>query len=179
VKRLLIFRHAKAGPHDEKHDQERALIQRGRDDAARMGRAMYERGYVPDLVLCSSAKRTVETWQHAAPELQAKSDVRFLDALYDAPEKSVLQTVRSVNSGAPVILYIGHNPGLENLARMLARKPAEPAEKRRAAAMQDKFPTSAVAVVDFDVDAWSAIAPDMGALVDFITPADLKKANTA
>src|SRR5205814_9609030 len=109
VKRLLIFRHAKAGPHDEKHDKERALIQGGRDDAALIGRAMRERGYVPDLVLCSSAKRTVETWQHAAPEL-GDPEVRFLDALYDAPEKSVLQTIRSVKARAPVILYIGHNP---------------------------------------------------------------------
>ena len=40
MKRLLIFRHAKAGPHDAKHDKERALIQRGRDDAALIGRAM-------------------------------------------------------------------------------------------------------------------------------------------
>ena len=62
---------------------------------------------------------------------------------------------------------------------MLARKPEESGEKRRVAAMKDKFPTSAVAVVDFDVDAWSEIAPDTGALADFITPAELKKANTA
>ena len=178
VKRLLIFRHAKAGPRDEKHDKERALIERGCDDAALIGRAMHEKGYKPDLVLCSSAKRTVETWQHAAPEL-GDPEVRFLDALYDAPEKSVLQTIRSVKARAPVILYIGHNPGLENLARMLVRKPADPGEKRRVAAMKDKFPTSAVAVVDFDVDAWSEIAPDTGALADFITPAELKRANTA
>jgi phosphohistidine phosphatase len=175
VKRLLIFRHAKAGPHDEEHDKERALIQRGRDDAALMGRIMREKGYKPDLVLCSSAKRTVQTWQHAAPELGGNSEVRFLDALYDAPEKSLLKTICGVKEQAPVLLYIGHNPGLENLARMLARKPTDAAEKPRLAAMKEKFPTSAVAVIDFDIDAWSAIAPGTGALVDFITLADVKK----
>ena len=39
--------------------------------------------------------------------------------------------------------------------------------------MTDKFPTSAVAVIDFNVDVWSAIAPDSGVLADFITPADV------
>ena len=129
MKRLLIFRHAKAGPRDEKHDKERALIQRGCDDAALIGRAMHEKGYKPDLVLCSSAKRTVETWQHAAPELGEDPEVRFLDALYDAPEKSILQTIRTVKTHAPVILYIGHNPGLENLARVLVRKHEADAEE--------------------------------------------------
>jgi len=57
MKRLLVFRHAKAGPHDDAHDKQRALIERGRSDAALMGRAMREEGHVPDLVLCSSAKR--------------------------------------------------------------------------------------------------------------------------
>ena len=174
MKRLLIFRHAKAGPHDEKHDKERALIQRGRDDAGLMGRAVRERGYLPDLVLCSSAKRTAETWQHAALELGAEPEIRFLDSLYDAPEKSILQTIRSVKARAPVILYIGHNPGLENLARLLARRPADAAEKRRAAAMKEKFPTSALAVIDFDAKEWDDIETGMGALSDFITPAELK-----
>ena len=55
TRRLLILRHAKAGPHDEKHDKERQLIDRGRSDSALMGRIMREKGYIPELVLCSSA----------------------------------------------------------------------------------------------------------------------------
>lgn len=173
MKRLVIFRHAKAGPHDEAHDKQRALAERGRNDAALMGRAMRDRGYLPDLVLCSSAKRTVETWEHAAPALGAKPDIRFLDELYDAPDKSVLKTIRDVKASAPVLMYIGHNPGLENLARKLVRKPGD-AEKKQIAAMEKKFPTSAVAVIDFDVSAWSKIDTGDGALSDFLTPADLK-----
>lgn len=174
MKRLLIFRHAKAGPHDEAHDKQRALIKRGRDDAALMGSAMRNRGYLPDLVLCSSAKRTAETWEYAAPELGAKPDVRFLDELYDAPEKSVLKTLRSVKDNAPVVMYIGHNPGLENLARKLVRKPEDSAKKKRLSALEQKFPTSAVAVIDFDVKAWGEMDFGEGALVDFLAPAELK-----
>jgi phosphohistidine phosphatase len=174
MKRLVVFRHAKAGPHDEAHDKQRALIDRGRNDAALMGRAMQDRGYLPNLILCSSAKRTVETWEHAAPALGKKPDVRFLDELYDAPENSLLKTIRGVKEIAPVLMYIGHNPGLENLARKLVRKPNNAAEMKRASAMEKKFPTSAVAVIDFDVKAWSYIDFGEGTLSDFLTPADLK-----
>ncbi|MGH6879218.1 MAG: SixA phosphatase family protein, partial [Rhizomicrobium sp.] len=132
MKRLLVLRHAKSGPHDEADDKQRALIERGRDDAARMGRAMRENGYLPDLVLCSSATRTVETWEHAAPELGTRPAVEFLDALYDAPESAILKCVRAAKTDAQSLLYIGHNPGLERLARMLVRKPANADERRRA-----------------------------------------------
>ena len=175
MKRLLVFRHAKAGPHDDAHDKQRALIERGRSDAALMGRAMREEGHVPDLVLCSSAKRTVETWENAAPALGAKPDVHFLDELYDAPEKSILKTIRGIKDRAPVLMYIGHNPGLENLARKLVHEPSDAAEKTRVAAMKKKFPTSAVAVIDFDAKAWEEIDTGKGTLSDFLTPADFKR----
>jgi len=174
MKRLIVFRHAKAGPHDAVHDKERALIDRGRSDAALMGRAMRDKGYLPDLVLCSSAKRTMETWECAAPALGAKPEVRFLDALYDAPEKSILKTLCSMKQSAPVLMYIGHNPGLENLARKLVRKPKDATEKKHCAAMEKKFPTSAIAVIDFDLKAWTDIEFGEGALFDFLTPADAK-----
>ena len=175
MKRLIVFRHAKAGPHDAAHDKERALIDRGRSDAALMGRAMRDKGYLPDLVLCSSAKRTMETWEYAAPALGAKPEVRFLDALYDAPEKSILKTIGGVKQSAPVLMYIGHNPGLENLARKLVRKSAkDTSEQKQRAAMEKKFPTSAFAVVDFDLKAWTDIDFGEGALFDFLTPADVK-----
>ena len=174
MKRLLIFRHAKAGPHDEAHDKQRALIERGRNDAALMGRALRDRGCLPDVVLCSSAKRTVETWEHARPALGASPEIRFLDELYDAEDKSILKTIRSMKEDVRVLMRIGHNPGLENLARNLARKPGSDAEKKRTAAMEKKFPTSAVAVLDFRVNAWSDISPGEGSLTEFLVPADLK-----
>ena len=174
MKRLLVFRHAKAGPHDEKRDKQRDLVDRGRTDSARMGRAMRERGYVPDLVLCSTAKRTAETWNHAAPALAAKPDVEFLDSLYDASETRILKCIRAVRKSAPVLLCIGHNPGLERLARQLARKPTNAEERSCYTAMVEKFPTAALAVLDFDSDAWTDICPSEGALTDFLTPGKLE-----
>lgn len=173
MKRLLIFRHAKAGPHDEKRDKQRDLIERGRADSMRMGRAMREKGYVPDLVLCSSAKRTAETWNHAAPALDASPAVEFLDALYDASESALLKCLRAAQKNAAVLLYVGHNPGLERLAKLLARTPKQAEERKRYSDMTEKFPTAAVAVLDFDVGKWADIVPASGTLTDFLTPKTL------
>jgi phosphohistidine phosphatase len=174
MRRLLILRHAKAGPHDEKHDKERQLIDRGRGDSALMGRMMRGKGYVPDLVLCSSAARTRETWEHTGPELYAEPETKFLDALYDASAGTILNCLQRASDAAASLLYIGHNPGLEELVRMLVREPESGDERRRMAVLKSKYPTAALAVIDFAVDHWVEIAPGEGALADFIMPADLK-----
>jgi phosphohistidine phosphatase len=174
MRRLLILRHAKAAPHDEKHDKERRLIERGRSDSALMGRMMHEKGYVPQLVLCSSAARTRETWEHTGPELHAKPETKFLDALYDAPAGTILNALQHARDDITTLLYIGHNPGLEQLARIMIREPANKDERRTAAALMSKYPTAALSVIDFAVDHWIELAPSAGMLVDFIVPADLK-----
>jgi phosphohistidine phosphatase len=172
--RLLILRHAKAGPHDDKHDKERRLTDRGRSDSALMGRMMHQKGYVPQLVLCSSAARTRETWEHASPELHAKPETKFLDTLYDASECTILNCLQRAGEAVPNLLYIGHNPGLEQLARLLVRDPETADERRRTAALLSKYPTAALTVIDFRADDWAEIAPAGGVLVDFTAPADLK-----
>lgn len=174
MRRLLILRHAKAGPHDEKHDRERRLIERGESDAALMGRMMRKKGYVPELVLCSSAARTRETWKHTGPELNAEPGIKYLDALYDAPEGTILNCVNRASDAAANLLYIGHNPGLERLARRLVREPENADERQRTATLMSKYPTAALAVIDFETDHWAKIAPAGGILVDFVMPADLK-----
>lgn len=173
--RLLVLRHAKAAPHDEKHDQERPLVARGRDDAARMGCAMQQKAYLPRLVLCSPAARTFETWEAVAAEIRAKPAIDLPEELYDASEKTILASVRGVRSAAPVLLYVGHNPGLERFARRMVREPQDAEERRRANSLAHEFPTAALAVIDFDARAWKDIAPHSGILADFVTPADLGK----
>jgi phosphohistidine phosphatase len=174
MRRLLILRHAKAGPHDEKHDKERQLTDRGRSDSALMGRMMREKGYVPQLVFCSSAARTRETWEHTGPELHAEPETKFLDALYDASAGTILNCLQCASDAAASLLYIGHNPGLEDLARMLVREARSGDERRRMAALMSNYPTAALAVIDFAVDHWIEIAPREGTLADFVMPADIR-----
>jgi phosphohistidine phosphatase len=177
MKRLLLLRHAKAVAGSPKlGDHDRPLNDRGHSDAPRVGAAMQHKLYVPGIVLCSTAKRTVETCRHVVAEFDAAPTVEFRDDLYLAPAKIIANAVRAIDVAADVALVIGHNPGLEECAKMLARKPRSDSERKRLDALAIKFPTAALAVIDFDVDAWSGIGSGEGALTDFLRPRDITDA---
>ena len=169
--RLLLLRHAKAEQDSGEGDFARALTARGRDDAVKMGHALDTHAYIPDLVLCSPAKRTVETWELAEAELAKTPRVEFLKSLYLASPRKIFDAI--VAQGVSTLMVVGHNPGMEDIADRLSRKPQSKAEAEHRAAMRDKFPTCALAVLDFDAAAWSAIEPGTGLLSDFLRPRDL------
>lgn len=171
MKRLLLLRHAKAVTGGSKTgDHGRPLNDRGRADAPRVGIVMQHRRYLPGRVLCSTAARTRETWAGVAPELDGSPDVAFVDELYLAPWKTIAGVIRAQGGDADVLLVVGHNPGLEDCAKALARKPQSADERGRLDDIAEKFPTAALAVLDFDIAEWSALAPGTGALVDLLKP---------
>jgi phosphohistidine phosphatase len=174
MKRLLLFRHAKAVAESPKSgDHARVLSERGRRDAARMGIAMQHRSYLADLVLCSTAERTRETWKHASAEMERAPAIRFLDALYLAPWKTIAALVREGGGDAPSVLVLAHNPGLEDCARLLTREPHTPQERRLHSLLREKFPTGALAVCDFEIEDWQQMPAGAAELADFIRPRDL------
>jgi len=172
MKRLLLLRHAKSLHDDAVRDKDRPLNGRGRTDAPRMGGYMHHNRYLPQLVLCSTSKRTVETWNLLGPELDAATQVDFVDALYLAQTRTIERLIRAANNEISTLLVIGHNPGLEECAQALAQKPAGDEERELVAALHDKFPTCALAVLDFDVSDWNTA--ESGRLIDFARPKDLK-----
>lgn len=173
MKRLLLLRHAKAVAASPKlDDHARALNERGREDAPRIGSYMQHKRFLPDVVLCSTAARTRETWEQVASELDNKPDIRFLDELYLASWKTIVNAIRSSGSGKSV-LVVGHNPGLEECALELVKKPQTAPERERLANIEMKFPTAALAVIEFEIQAWKALELATGRLADFIRPKDL------
>ncbi|MGD0143317.1 MAG: histidine phosphatase family protein [Rhizomicrobium sp.] len=174
MKRLLLLRHAKAVPGDAKtDDRERTLNARGVHDAPLLGAEIHHRRYVPELAFCSTARRTVETWERLAPEFDALPAVTFLDALYLASPKTILKLVQSADNEAGTLLVLGHNPGLQDCAAALARRSPAPEERARLERMRDKFPTCALAVFDFEIAHWRDVEHGTGRLTDFIRPRDL------
>jgi len=173
MKRLLLLRHAKASPDGKgSRDHARELTARGRANAAQMGAWLHTSGYEPDLVLCSDAARTVETWEIAAQELDAAPRVEFLEQLYLAPAKRIQAIIRAV-ADVETLLVVGHNPGMEDCAATLARNPAGKDEAERHESLRQKFPTCALAVLEFDIPAWPALETGSGELVAFLRPRDL------
>jgi phosphohistidine phosphatase len=172
MKRLYLLRHAKAVPAEPAlEDHDRALAVRGMHDAGAMARYMRKNGFIPDLVLSSSAARTRQTTELVLREFGARSDYR--GALYLAEAGKIMAAVQAVPSAVAGVMVVGHNPGLEDLANLLAREPVRRKERVRRDVLEEKFPTAALAVLDFDIDKWRDIRPGEGALVDFVRPKDL------
>ncbi|HWA30558.1 MAG TPA: histidine phosphatase family protein [Rhizomicrobium sp.] len=173
MRRLLLLRHAKAVQDSGEGDFARVLNERGRKDSALMGRALDTHGYIPDLVVCSSARRTTETWELLSPELARVPRVEFAKGLYLASPKAMVTEIQDTDGGIKTLMLVGHNPGIAETAVRLARKPASKSEAKKLDEMREKYPTCALAVLDFEVESWSDVTGG-GILLEFIRPRDLK-----
>ena len=167
---LALLRHAKSSwDHPQLDDFDRPLNERGRRAAPVMGHMLASLKFLPDVVLCSSAKRTRETLDAIAPDIaSSKPDVQFDDQLYLATPDTMLACLSRAGSDAKRILLIGHNPGLHALAVALAES-GDPAQLAR---LRDHFPTAALAVISFDAASFTNISTSGGYLEAFITPKD-------
>lgn len=174
MKRLLLLRHAKTEPGGTGiEDHDRRLTERGRADAPALGRYIDDNGYAPELILSSTSRRTVETVELMTDVLKAAPRVDHLEALYLAEPDVILSVIRLAPDRMGSLMAVGHNPGLERLATALAREPVKRRERDRFDAIEEKFPTAALAVLDFAVKRWRDILPGEGKLVDFVRPRDL------
>ena len=170
MKTVLLLRHAKSSwDNPLLGDFERPLAPRGRKAAPRMGRFMARNGLVPDRVLCSGARRAVETLGLASEDWQ-EVQVETLDEIYHASPSSLLQLIRALPQGEESVLLVGHNPTFEELASRLAGSGKEEALE----ALSQKYPTGALAILDFHVGTWAELEPGKGFLRDFIRPKTLK-----
>jgi phosphohistidine phosphatase len=169
VKRLYILRHAKSSWKDRSlSDHERPLAGRGRRAAKAIARHMREQGVQPELVLCSTARRARETLERIEPAL-GKRAMRVEHELYGAGSDALLERLRAVPDELESVMLIGHNPGLQGLALELAR-PAPAVSELRA-----KFPTAALATLQFAGESWRALDHGSAELVDFVRPRDLDR----
>lgn len=124
--RLILTRHAKSSWDDPSMtDHDRPLNARGRGAASDLGRWLASRGYLPDLVLCSDAQRTWETWTRLSDELPVTPRLELKPALYHAGADVMLAVLR--HATAPVVMMVGHNPGISEFAqRIVSRPPVHP-----------------------------------------------------
>ncbi|MFD1795571.1 histidine phosphatase family protein [Paracoccus aurantiacus] len=160
-RRLILTRHAKSAWDDPTlEDFDRPLNDRGRRSAQELGDFMASRGYEPEEVICSPARRTRETWERVAgAPLEVRPILRFEDKLFHARPQDMLDILKSATE--PTVMMIGHNPGIAEFAASLpARVPLDPEFR--------KFPTAATLVVDFQIDDWKDVRPGDGSVMDFV-----------
>ncbi|GJD63352.1 SixA phosphatase family protein [Methylobacterium frigidaeris] len=166
MRRLILLRHAKSDWPDGASDIDRPLAPRGREAAPKMAAYLAAEGLIPDRVLVSPARRTQETWDLVKPALGAMPD-ETVPQIYEAPVSRLLDVVHSIPDEAATALMIGHNPGFQDLARLLGK----PGEERRA--LTKKYPTAAIAVIDLAVESWAKVEAGDGTVERFVTPKSL------
>ena len=148
--RLILMRHAEAEPAKGRGDHARPLSRRGRHEADAAARA-FAHHLRPDLVITSDSARTVATVDHVTGALDPEPPRRVLPGLYGATPEAILADLRDVPPEARTVLVVGHNPGIGQLARDLARSGA-PADL---AALAAHFPTACFAVLAIDAPSWA------------------------
>jgi phosphohistidine phosphatase len=129
----------------------------------------------PALVLCSTARRTRETYEGVGPA----GDLLIEPELYGADASSVLERLRRLPEEVDSVMVIGHNPAMQVLVLRLAGGVANEADHGAPVAeasdlseVQRKFPTGALATLTFEC-AWSELAPGRGRLAAFVRPKQL------
>ena len=168
---LSLLRHAKSSwKNPTLPDRERPLATRGTVDAPLMGGAMAERGIDPELILCSSARRTVDTLALVLPELKVEPKVVYEDALYHPSPAEMLQMLRAVQPGASRVMIVGHNPEIQAFALDLIGSGPKHMRDR----LSEKFPTGALVVINFNAGLWSSVDVNSGSLNLFLAPKELK-----
>jgi phosphohistidine phosphatase len=171
---LLLLRHAKSDWKDKSlGDFDRPLAPRGRRAAPRVGRWLAAEGLEPDLVLCSTARRAVETVELLLTALASAPETDCLKTLYLAPPSRLLAVLRRQGADRRRILLVAHNPGLHHLAVALAGR-QEGGAGSKGRLLAEKFPTAALA--RFQVEAWPTLGQAPARLLDFVRPRDLEAA---
>lgn len=173
MKRLFLLRHGKAELQSDGDDHARRLVDRGLRDSRKMGAWLKDEGYKPAMVLCSTSTRTRETLEQMLKGLDEKPPVTFVDAIYLASAAKLLSLIQDAPDTAGSLILVGHNPGMEDLASSLATDRLSPRAKNWLDALEEKFPTAALAVLDFKIDRWRDMQPGEGALKAFVRPKDL------
>lgn len=167
MSRLMLLRHAKSDRPAGVGDHDRPLNDRGREAAPLVGAYLAAHKLIPDLIVCSTSARTRETCALVMAKLPKSVRVVFEEELYLAESDAILALVRALPRNAASALLIGHNPGMHEAAIELAGTGDADARRR----LHDKFPTAALAVIDFDD--WGAVRTRSGRLERYVTPKTL------
>ena len=156
MKKLSLLRHAKTeGDSSTGQDVDRALTERGRKDAARIGKEIRDLGQQYDLILTSPATRAVETVERAGLPSPQRDE-----RIYDASEDELLTIVQDTDDEIESLMMVGHNPGFERLASRLIGTNIE-------------MPTGSLLELELPNESWKDVGKVSGRPLRFLMPKDL------
>jgi phosphohistidine phosphatase len=167
MKILYSLRHAESSPDPSLADHDRPLNERGRRAASAMADEINRRGIRPEVVLCSTARRAIETLEAFSEMFAESADIHVERELYLAGIGGLTDRMNALSPRVGSAMLIGHNPAMHEFAAALAGHGSEVARLR------SKFPSGALAVLEFDQEEWD-LRPGTGSLTAFVLPSDFE-----
>lgn len=162
---LLLLRHAKSDWDSGVVDHERSLSPRGQRDALAVGQRLARQGFVTDLLLCSTAVRTRQTWDRAVLGGASTHQTRYLFGIYQASVGDLVAMIHELPEETQTVLLIGHAPGVPDLVYLLGSRTADSIWAR----LDEGYPTAGLAVLTLP-DRWSEASPESAQLAAFEVP---------
>jgi phosphohistidine phosphatase len=161
---LHLLRHAKSSWDDPRlGDVDRPLAPRGERAARRLARDLPPAGVAPRLILCSSARRALQTLDLIRPGLPSNAEIVVEEGLYGAGGPELMARLRRLPAGCVEAMVIGHNPGIHDLALALAGS-------RAPAPLRERLPTGALVSLRCSAAGWRRLRPGVGEVTRLLLP---------
>jgi len=167
MKQLFLLRHAQTLPGNGLADIERKLTPNGQTDARALGGAMKTRGYQPDFIFCSSARRTQETLGHIMETLE-ECPTEITPNIYHGGRGDLFHLIQNAGEDIDTILLIGHNPTIHKTAFTLAQEDS-PALMGR---LSGGYAPGTLSVFECSCATWAEIQAGTNPLIDLLEPLD-------
>ena len=158
MKKLYIIRHANANSHTINcDDYDRVLSQKGEEEATFIGKLLFNKNAIPDLILSSPAKRTMSTAEIISKEIGYQKQIVPNQYIYEAYVTSLKEIVEYIDDEYETVFLVGHNPGVSLLAYMLC-------------GIKETFVTCGVVEIQFNCDSWMEVSKDNASFISYEYP---------
>ena len=163
MKKIFLMRHAKSSWKDPGlTDDERPLKKRGRKDAKRMAKVLEANDLFPDLILCSSARRAVETVEILVETLGYENEIIYSDTLYMGEPGDFIEALKTLDNDIETVMIVAHNPGLEAYVQIIDGE-------------IESMPTAALGHMVLSLEDWQELSFEtLGDMVGYWTPKTLE-----
>ena len=156
MKAIYLIRHAESIWQKGIKDFDRTLTSKGIEDAKHLSKQLTCKA---DLIICSSATRTKQTSLIFVDALNYnKGKIDFDLSIYEAPLENLIKKVNLIDEAHNTVLFIGHNPGITQLANYLGNENLAPINP------------CTIIKIELEIDNWQETINGIGIIKDIITP---------
>ena len=158
MKKLYLLRHADAAINDGSGDANRKLTDKGISEVKVLGDELKNINFACELVLCSSAVRTKQTWQILSTHCNYSFEVQYEEALYNPSLEDLIKQAKQTNDNISSLMMISHNPTTSEFANYLAGSTG-----------LLSFGTANMGCFNLDIDSWKELG-EHSATMEWLLP---------